>query len=75
MYGLSEIINETQTCDIMLILDLTDYSEYEESDAFVLSLDFYKAFDTVEHQFLFRSHAIFWLWQKVNLLLKCFIKT
>lgn len=68
MYGLSEIINETQTCNIMLIPDLTDRSEYEESVAFVLFLDCYKVFDTVEHQFLLRSHTNFWLWQKVHLL-------
>lgn len=74
IYGLSGIINETETCNITLIPDLTDYFEYEESDAFVL-LDFYKAFDTVEHQFLFRPHTNFWLWQKVHLLLTCFLKT
>lgn len=66
--GLSQIINETQTgfmanrhisCNMRLILDLIDYSEYVESDAVILSLDFYKAFDTVEHQFLFRSLQTF----------------
>lgn len=62
--GLSEMINETQTgfmanrhisCNIRFILDLIDYSEYVDSDALILFLDFYKAFDSVEHQFLFRS--------------------
>lgn len=71
--GLNEIINETQTgfmtnrhisCNIRLVLDLIDYSEYVESDALILFLDFYKAFDTVEHQFLFRALQTFGFGEK-----------
>ncbi len=60
--GLSDIINETQTgfmpkrhisCNIRLILDLIDYANYINSDAIILFLGFYKAFDTIEHKFYF----------------------
>ncbi len=34
-------------------MDLTDYSDLIEDDSFILFLDFYKAFDTVEHPFIF----------------------
>ena len=59
--NLEEIINETQTGfmanrhisnNIRLVLDLLDYSEYVESQAVIVFLDFYKAFDTVEHHFI-----------------------
>lgn len=62
--GLSDIINETQTgfmprqhisSYIRLILDLIDYANYINSDAIILFLDFYKAFDTIEHKFLFST--------------------
>lgn len=71
--GLSEIIHETQTgfmknrhisSNIRLILDLIDYSDYIDSDALVLFLDFYKSFDAVEHQFLFESLQIFGFGEK-----------
>lgn len=66
--GLSEIINETQTgfmpkrlisCNIRLILDLIDYAHHINSDAIILFLDFYKAFDTIEHKFLFLTLELF----------------
>ena len=41
--------------NICLVLDLIDYSDAIDSDAVVLFLDFCKAFDTIEHEFLFRS--------------------
>lgn len=62
--GLGDIISETQTgfmsnrhisSNIRLILDLIDYPEFLNSHAFILFLDFYKAFDTVEHNFLFKA--------------------
>ena len=62
------IINETQTgfmkgchisSNIRLVLDLIDYSDAIGSDAVVLFLDFCKAFDTIEHEFLFRSLKLF----------------
>ena len=75
--GLSEIINETQTgfmadrhisCNISLVLDLIDYSDYVESDALILFLDFYKAFNTVEHQFLFQALKSVGFGEKIHLL-------
>lgn len=60
--GLQDVISETQTgfmsnrhisSNIRLIFDLLDYSEYINSEALILFLDFYKAFDTIEHNFLF----------------------
>ena len=33
--------------NIKLVLDLLDYSEYVESQALIVFLDFYEAFDTV----------------------------
>ncbi len=47
--------NQHISCNSRLILDLLDYTQYVESDVLILFLDFYKAFDTVEHEFLFNS--------------------
>lgn len=61
---LDAIIDETQSGfmrnrhisnNIRLVLDILDYSDLITEDSFILFLDFYKAFDTVEHQFLFHS--------------------
>lgn len=58
---LDSIIVETQsgfmskrhiTNNIRLVLDVLDYPEIIHDNAFILFLDFYKAFDTVEHQFI-----------------------
>lgn len=38
--------------NIRLILDLLDYSDLINEEAIILFLDFYKAFDTVEHLFI-----------------------
>ncbi len=66
--NLAEIINETQTGfmanrhisnNIRLVLDLLDYSEYVESQAMIVFLDFYKAFDKVEHPFILRALKLF----------------
>ncbi len=35
--------------NIRLVLDLLDYSDLVNEEALILFLDFYKAFDTVEH--------------------------
>lgn len=62
------IINETQTgfikgrhisCNTRLVLDLIDYKNEIDSDAIILFLDFYKAFDTVKHEFLLDSLKAF----------------
>lgn len=59
--GLDKIISETQSGfikgrhisnNIRLILDLLDYSNNIDSEALILFVDFYKAFDTIEHRFI-----------------------
>ena len=40
--------------NIRLVLDLVDYSDLISEDSFILFLDFFKAFDTVEHLFIFQ---------------------
>uniref|UniRef100_A0A669D202 Reverse transcriptase domain-containing protein n=1 Tax=Oreochromis niloticus TaxID=8128 RepID=A0A669D202_ORENI len=61
---LDTIIDETQSGfmrnrhisnNIRLVLDLLDYSDLVPDNSFILFLDFYKAFDTIEHQFIFHS--------------------
>ncbi len=37
--------------NIRLILDLLDYSDFVQDDSFFV-LDFYKAFDSLEHDFM-----------------------
>ncbi len=39
--------------NIRLVFDLIDYSELIEDDSLILFLDFFKAFDTIEHPFIF----------------------
>lgn len=66
--GLDDIISENQTgfiskrhisSNIRLIMDLVDYSELIDTQALILFLDFYKAFDTVEHNYLFNAIQAF----------------
>uniref|UniRef100_A0A3B3I0R1 Reverse transcriptase domain-containing protein n=1 Tax=Oryzias latipes TaxID=8090 RepID=A0A3B3I0R1_ORYLA len=38
--------------NIRLILDILDYSELVQDDSLILFLDFYKAFDSLEHNFI-----------------------
>ncbi len=45
--------------NIRLILDLLDYADSGHSNSLILFLDFYKAFDTIEHQFLLKSLKLF----------------
>ncbi|CAJ1073570.1 hypothetical protein H4Q32_018840 [Xyrichtys novacula] len=40
--------------NIRLILDMIDYNEFIPDESFILFVDFYKAFDTVNHQFMFK---------------------
>ena len=62
--GLGDIISETQsgfmknchiTNNIRLVLDLLDYADAVQSQALLFFLDFYKAFDTMEHTFLLKT--------------------
>ncbi len=45
--------------NIRLVLDLIDYNEYIDSESFIFFVDFYKAFDTVSHKFLFETLDFF----------------
>uniref|UniRef100_A0A3Q3AHM4 Reverse transcriptase domain-containing protein n=1 Tax=Kryptolebias marmoratus TaxID=37003 RepID=A0A3Q3AHM4_KRYMA len=61
---LDPLIDETQSGfmknrhisnNIRLVLDVIDYSFLCPDDSFIFFLDFYKAFDTVEHKFIFQT--------------------
>lgn len=45
--------------NIRLVLDIIDYSFLCPDDSFIFFLDFYKAFDTVEHNFIFQTFEKF----------------
>ncbi len=45
--------------NIRLILDLIDYRHFISDDSLILFIDFYKAFDTIEHYFMFKVIAFF----------------
>lgn len=66
--------NRHISSNIRLVFDLLDYSDNINTDALIVFLDFYKAFDTVEHYFLFKALKIFDFGQILYLQLKCFIK-
>uniref|UniRef100_A0A3B3HNI1 Reverse transcriptase domain-containing protein n=1 Tax=Oryzias latipes TaxID=8090 RepID=A0A3B3HNI1_ORYLA len=81
--NLHEIISETQSGfmknrhisnNIRLILDLLDYSEHIDSEALILFLDFYKAFDTVEHPFLYNALKLFGFGENFISIAKMFYK-
>lgn len=42
-----------------MVLDLLDYSHLIEDDGIILFLDFLKAFDKLEHPFVFQSQQYF----------------
>lgn len=45
--------------NIRLVLDLIDYSDFIDDDSFILFVDFYKAFDRVEHDFMLETLDFF----------------
>ncbi len=45
--------------NIRLVLDLLDCADSVHSNSLILFLNFYKAFDTIEHQFLLKSLKLF----------------
>lgn len=48
--------------NIRLILDILDYSDLILSDSFIFLLDYYKAFDTLEHEKLaLEMFSVKWL--------------
>lgn len=66
--GLCNIISSTQSGflkgrsihnNIRLVLDLIDYAHLINDDSFILFLDFQKAFDSVEHAFIFETFKQF----------------
>jgi len=66
--GINNLINESQSgflkgrsihTNIRLVVDLVEYSHLIEDDGFILFLDFKKAFDMIEHAFLFKSLELF----------------
>lgn len=66
--GLPQIISETQSGflkgrsihnNIRLVLDMLEYNNFIKEESFILFLDFLKAFDKVEHQFLFQTLRFF----------------
>ncbi len=65
---LADVISNTQSrfikCrhisnNISLLIDILDYSEIVNNESFILFVDFYKAFDTVEHVFMFEALSRF----------------
>ncbi|MGL5732989.1 MAG: RNA-directed DNA polymerase [Metamycoplasmataceae bacterium] len=66
--GLSQIISNTQSGfmrgrsshnNLLLVQDLIDYKNKITDDGIMFFLDFYKAFDTVEHPFIFSALELF----------------
>lgn len=66
--ALIDIIDEIQsgfmagrqiTNNIRLVQDILDYSDLVNNEGFILFLDFYKAFDTIEHEFIFKALDLF----------------
>ena len=51
--------NRHITNNIRLVLDLLDYADAVQSQALLFFLDFYKAFDTIEHAFLLKTLKLF----------------
>ena len=39
--------------NIRLVLDLLDFSAFIDGDSLILFVDFYKAFDSLEHEFIY----------------------
>lgn len=62
--GLDDLIDEEQSgfmhgrniCNnIRLVLDMIDYNDLIVDNSFILFVDFYKAFDTISHKFMFKA--------------------
>lgn len=56
--------------NIRLVLDLLDYRHLIETDGFILSIDFYKAFDSIEHPFIFDCLKLFGFGYKFRNIIK-----
>jgi len=62
--GFNGVINEFQSGflkgrsihnNVRIVLDLTEYNHLIKDDGYIIFLDFKKAFDTLEHRFLFKA--------------------
>jgi len=56
--------------NIRLVLDLLDYRHLIKDDGFILFIDFYKAFDSIEHPFIFDCLKFFGLGHKFRNIIK-----
>lgn len=65
--GLDDLIDEEQSgfmhgrniCNnIRLVLDMIDYNDLIVDNSFILFVDFYKAFDTISHKFMFKAMVL-----------------
>uniref|UniRef100_A0A3P9AV59 Reverse transcriptase domain-containing protein n=1 Tax=Maylandia zebra TaxID=106582 RepID=A0A3P9AV59_9CICH len=60
--------------NIRLILDMIDYRSFINSESLILFIDFFKAFDSIDHNFLFRSLELFGFGNKFCKVIKLFYK-
>lgn len=81
--GITQIIDETQSAFIKgrhihhhtrLILDILDYNYIVPHDSLILFLDFFKAFDSLEHPFLFKTLEAFGFGPKFCNIVRMFYK-
>uniref|UniRef100_A0A3B3HKX7 Reverse transcriptase domain-containing protein n=1 Tax=Oryzias latipes TaxID=8090 RepID=A0A3B3HKX7_ORYLA len=81
--GISQIIDESQSAFIKgrhihhhtrLILDILDYIQIIPQESLILFLDFFKAFDSLEHAFLFNALKTFGFESKFCNIIKMFYK-
>ena len=65
---LSQIIDPDQTCavpgrdivsNLCLVRDLIDYTNYKQNNLFIVSYDFAKAFDSLDHEFLQKTLSVY----------------
>lgn len=77
--GITQIVSETQSGfikgrsipkNIRLVLDLLDYNYLIENYGFILFLDFFKAFDSIEHGFMFCILELFGLGENFTIFVK-----
>ena len=59
------IKNRNICFNIRQIHDIIDYADLFEIDGVSLFLDFKKAFDTVEHEFMLKKTSKFLVWRKL----------
>ena len=50
---------------VHLIDDLLKYDEYENIDGILFAADIEKAFDSVDHNFIYASLKKVWVWKRI----------